>query len=134
MNNYAPQCADLSQPLHLRTRRIANRRSPYEETPMPVTSAVTSAVKETRADLEMLQGAWLSVSGRHQAELLIAGNLFAVKFLNGKIYMGTLDLDAGERPKEMLMRIDEGPIRHKGKFALCIYELTGDTLRWCPTE
>ena len=101
---------------------------------MPATSSVSRAVKETRADLEQLQGAWLSVSGRHQAEFLIAGNLFAVKFLNGKIYMGTLDLDAGERPKEMLMRIDEGPLRHKGKFALCIYELTGDTLRWCPTE
>ena len=66
--------------------------------------------------------------------MLIAGNLFAIKFVNGKIYMGTFDLDAGERPKEMIMRIDEGPVKHKGKFAVCIYELDGDSLRWCPTE
>ncbi|HKB39760.1 MAG TPA: hypothetical protein VKD72_25210 [Gemmataceae bacterium] len=101
---------------------------------MAALSSVTSAAKETRADLELLQGAWASVSGRHPTELLIAGNLFAVKFLDGKIYMGTFDLDAGERPKEMVMRIDEGPVKHKGKFALCIYELDGDTFRWCPTE
>jgi len=101
---------------------------------MAALSSVTSAAKETRADLEQLQGAWSSVSGRHPTELLIAGNLFAVKFLDGKIYMGTFDLDAGERPKEMVMRIDEGPVKHKGKFALCIYELDGDTFRWCPTE
>jgi uncharacterized protein (TIGR03067 family) len=101
---------------------------------MAALSSVTSAAKETRADLEQLQGAWSSVSCRHQTELLIAGNLFAVKFLDGKIYMGTFDLDAGERPKEMVMRIDEGPVKHKGKFALCIYELDGDTFRWCPTE
>src|SRR5437016_3075707 len=99
---------------------------PGQGDPMPATSSVSRAVKETRADLELLQGAWISVSGRHQAEFLIAGNLFAIKFLNGKIYMGTLDLDAGERPKEMLMRIDEGPLRHKGKFALRSEEHTSE--------
>jgi len=101
---------------------------------VPASSFVTGSAQETRADLEQLQGAWTSVSGRHPIELLVAGNLFAVKFLSGKIYMGTVDLDAGERPKEMVMRIDEGPVKHKGKFAVCIYELEGDTLRWCPTE
>src|SRR5438876_8751878 len=121
MNNCAPQCLDLSQPLCLRSRPIANLRSPPRRPRMPALSSVTSAAKETRTDLESLQGAWTSVSGRHQAELLLAGNLFAVKFLDGKIYMGTFDIDAGERPKEMIMRIDEGPIRHKCKFALCIY-------------
>jgi uncharacterized protein (TIGR03067 family) len=87
-----------------------------------------------RVELERLQGAWTSIAGRHDAEFLIAGNLFTVKFLDGKIYMGTLTLDATEQPREMLMRIDEGPIKHKGKFSHCIYELDGDTLRWCPTE
>ena len=100
---------------------------------MPALSSATAA-RDTRTDLEHLQGAWVSVAGRREAELLIAGNLFAFKFLDGKIYMGTLDIDAGEQPKEMVLRIDEGPVKHKGKFALCIYELDGDTLRWCPTE
>jgi uncharacterized protein (TIGR03067 family) len=45
--------------------------------------------------------------------------------------MGIFGLDADARPKAMDMWIDEGPVPHKGKTALCIYELTGDTLRWC---
>ena len=101
---------------------------------MPTLSRHRDAATLNRIDLDQLQGVWVSVAGRQEAELLIAGNLYAVKFLDGKIYMGTLDIDAGEQPKEMIMRIDEGPIKHKGKFALCIYELEGDTLRWCPTD
>ena len=101
---------------------------------MPTLSRTRDTATLNRTDLEQLQGVWVSVAGQQQAELLIAGNLYAVKFLDGKIYMGTLDIDAGEQPKEMIMRIDEGPIKHKGKFALCIYELDGDTLRWCPSE
>ena len=101
---------------------------------MPTVTPALDAAAQNRLDLEQLQGAWVSVSGRHQAELLVAGNLYAFKFVSGKIYMGTLDLDADEHPRQMIMRIDEGPIKHKGQFALCIYELDGDTLRWCPTE
>lgn len=101
---------------------------------MPTLSTARDAATLNRMDLELLQGVWTAVASRHDAELLVAGNLFAVKFLDGKLYMGTLDIDADEQPKEMIMRIDEGPIKHKGKFALCIYELEGETLRWCPTE
>ena len=90
--------------------------------------------QQARDDLDRLQGVWASVAGRREVELLVAGNLFAVKFSDGHIYMGTFDLDPGESPKEMVMRIDEGPVKHKGKFTLCIYDLEGDSLRWCPTE
>jgi hypothetical protein len=31
----------------------------------------------------------------------------------------------------MVVRIEEGPHRHKGQTALCIYEVAGDMLRWC---
>lgn len=93
-----------------------------------------ASAERARTELDHLQGVWTSVAGRHDLELIVAGSLFTVKFLDGKIYMGTLTLDATEQPREMAMRIDEGPIKHKGKFAQCIYELDGDTLRWCPTE
>ncbi len=101
---------------------------------MQTAPSAARAGTDARTDLERLQGAWTSVEGRRDAELLIAGSLYAIKFVDGKIYMGTFDLDADERPPCMLMRVDEGPIKHKGKFAPCIYELDGDTLRWCPVE
>jgi uncharacterized protein (TIGR03067 family) len=87
--------------------------------------------QRARAELELLQGPWFSVLGRRQAELLIAGGHFTIRFEDDIIYMGTFELDPDARPRAMDMRIDEGPASHKGKTALCIYELTGDTLRWC---
>ncbi len=87
---------------------------------------------ETRPDLLKLQGAWVSVAGRRPAEMLIAGRHFTVRFLDGELYMGTLDLGGtDERPRTMILWVEEGP-RHKGKSVLCIYELDGDLLRWCP--
>jgi len=101
---------------------------------MPETTASAYFLAHQRAqnDLAQLQGAWASIAGRRQAELLIAGNLFTIKFLDGAIYMGTFEIDPSESPPAMDMRIDEGPIKHKGRITLCIYDLAGDTLRWCP--
>ena len=87
-----------------------------------------------RADLEALQGAWHTVSGRRQAELLVSGTRFAVRFADGDIYMGVFDLDTAAAPKTMDMRIEAGPALHKGKTALCIYALENVTLRWCATS
>jgi uncharacterized protein (TIGR03067 family) len=87
-----------------------------------------------RQELEILQGAWVSVAGRHEIEILIAGCNFAVKFKNGPVYMGTLRLDPGQDPKAMDMLVTEGPERHQWKTALCIYDVEGDLLRWCPGE
>ena len=80
-----------------------------------------------------LQGAWLTISGRREAVFLISGNHFTVRFSDGDIYMGTFELHPAPAtlPKRMVMRIEEGPSRHKGKTAWCIYELEGHTLRWC---
>jgi uncharacterized protein (TIGR03067 family) len=84
-----------------------------------------------RADLEELQGAWVTVSGKREAQLLIAGCLFAVRFKDGELYLGGFDLDPAARPRRMAMHIDEGPARYKGKSARCLYEFDGDFLRWC---
>jgi uncharacterized protein (TIGR03067 family) len=89
---------------------------------------------EAPTDLQRLQGTWLSVSGRRQAEFVISDYLFAVRFQNGDTYLGTFRLGPECRPKTMDMRIDEGPARYRGRIARCIYELDGDTLRWCPAE
>jgi uncharacterized protein (TIGR03067 family) len=89
---------------------------------------------ETRTDLELLQGTWVSVTGRRVAEFVISDYLFAVRFQDGDVYLGTFRLDPDARPRTMDMRIDEGPARHRGKIARCIYELDSLTLRWCPAE
>jgi uncharacterized protein (TIGR03067 family) len=88
----------------------------------------------SRNELEMLQGAWSFVSGRQHVDLLIAGNNFAAKYKNGPLYMGTFRIDPDQNPKTMDMLVQEGPEKHRWKTALCIYEVNGNTLRWCPSE
>lgn len=95
---------------------------------------VAEAESELHADLERLQGTWVTAVGRCEAELLVAGRLFTFRFRDGDVYMGAFWLDPTHAPRAMDMRIDEGPGRHRGKVALCVYELDGDQLRWCPTE
>jgi uncharacterized protein (TIGR03067 family) len=83
------------------------------------------------SDTEALQGAWISVVGRREAEFLVSGNHFTIHFGDGDIYMGSFTLGKGGRPRTMDVHIDEGPHGHKGLLALCIYEIDGDTFRWC---
>ena len=100
------------------------------------TSTLTESPKENLVlvDLEMLQGTWVSVSGRRQAELLFAGHHFTVRFMDGDLYMGKFTLNPGGRPKIMEMQLDEGPANHQGKVARCLYDLAPDALRWCAPE
>jgi len=87
-----------------------------------------------RKDKERLQGTWNFVSGLRQAQLLIAGDHFTVKFGNGDIYLGTFSLDPIRKPRAMDLVVQEGPDKHKGKTSLAIYEIDGDHLIWSPGE
>jgi uncharacterized protein (TIGR03067 family) len=89
------------------------------------------AKRPTMSDLDALQGAWISVSGRRQAKLLVSGTHLALHFADGDIYLGAFSLEQTGQPRSMTVSIQEGPARHKGQTALCIYELAGDVLRWC---
>jgi len=119
MNGLAARNRARTNPMEL----LRHEEDNWDEPELPERGA--------QAELGSLQGPWLSVAGRRQAELLIAGGHYTIRFEDGLIYMGVLELDPSARPKTMHMRIDEGPAHHKGKTALCLYELTGDTLRWC---
>ncbi|MCE9561043.1 MAG: hypothetical protein K8U57_03205 [Planctomycetes bacterium] len=92
--------------------------------------AVLAPVDEPQVHsaLEQLQGVWATVAGPRQARLLIAGHRFTFEFLNGNIYMGRFDL----APGQMNMHVEEGPAEHAGHVSLCIYQLEGGILRWCP--
>jgi uncharacterized protein (TIGR03067 family) len=85
-------------------------------------------------DQQRLQGAWSFVTGPRQAELLIAGDRFTVRFAGGDVYSGTFTLDQSARPKALDMQVEDGPDRHRGKTALAIYALDGNCLIWHPSE
>jgi uncharacterized protein (TIGR03067 family) len=101
---------------------------------MSATLLEVETERGARTDLERLQGAWVTVAGRRPGLLLIAGHAFAIHFRDGDIYMGSLDVEPDEQPRLMHMRIGEGPLRHRGEIAPCIYEVDGDELRWCAAE
>jgi uncharacterized protein (TIGR03067 family) len=63
--------------------------------------------------------------------LLVCGKHLTIHFADGDIYMGSFELDIRGWPRAMVMRIEEGPARHKGQTAVCFYEFEGDDLRWC---
>ena len=62
-----------------------------------------------RRDRERLQGVWDFFSGHREAQLLIQGEHFTVRFKNGPIYMGTFTLDPTRKPKTIDMVITDGP-------------------------
>jgi uncharacterized protein (TIGR03067 family) len=82
-------------------------------------------------DLDQLQGAWMTIPGQRQTEMLIAGHQLAVYLGNGDIYMGTFTLGTSGPLTMLDVRVQEGPNRHRGLPVLCICKLKGDTLRWC---
>lgn len=82
-------------------------------------------------DLRRFQGTWGTVAGRRPAQFFVSGGHITVHFSDGDIYMGAFTLAEGTRPGAMDICIEEGPDHHRGLTAHCIYELDGDTLRWC---
>jgi uncharacterized protein (TIGR03067 family) len=94
-----------------------------------------SAVREdaARRDRVRLQGTWNYLSGSREARLLIRDDQFTVRFKQGEVYHGTFTLDPTRRPKAMDMTVTDGPEDRRGKTALCIYQIDGDHLIWCPS-
>ena len=86
--------------------------------------------EEARRDRERLQGDWRSVSDRREAELTITGDAFVMAFRSGESYEGIFHLDPTCRPREIDLRITDGPAEHRGLGALAIYQIDGDHLIW----
>jgi len=89
---------------------------------------------ETSADLDNLQGDWLTIEGRRAGELCITGHTYWLRFLDGTFYKGTFELRIDRSPSVMIMHVEEGPPKHQGKTAWCLYALDIGQLHWCPTE
>jgi uncharacterized protein (TIGR03067 family) len=86
-----------------------------------------------RKDRQRLQGVWIFVSGKREAELVITGDHFTMRFRNGDVYVGRLTVDPTHKPRAMDLVIEEGPEHYRGKRALAIYEFDSDHLIWCPS-
>jgi uncharacterized protein (TIGR03067 family) len=84
-------------------------------------------------DCKRLQGVWDFVTGRKEAQLLIASERFTMAFKSGEIYHGSFDLDPTCHPREMDMIVETGP-NYVGQRALAIYEIDGDHLIWCSSN
>ena len=105
--------------------RPTRRHRPWRRACIPHVAEAESAL---HTDLERLQGTWVSEAGRREAELMVAGRLFTFRYKGGEVYMGAFWLDPTQAPRAMDMRIDEGPGKHRGKVASCVYEIDGERL------
>lgn len=86
-------------------------------------------------DLQRLQGAWKSVEGRRNVQMIISGVHFKIRFNSQDVYEGTFRLDSTTLPRRMDAWIQKGPEEHRGRMSLCIYELESEmVLRWCAVE
>lgn len=98
-------------------------------------SVLTARGDDPKADDKALQGTWevaeaesggkpISLKG---VTLTLEDGKYTLK--SGSLDKGTYTADAAKKPKEMDIKGTDGP--NKGKTFLCIYELTGDSLKVC---
>lgn len=97
-------------------------------------AAAPSTNPTAHAHLDQLQGVWTSIAGPAECRLVVAGNRYSFEFVGGDVFIGTFTLAPGNSPGHMDMLIEEGPSADRGRLALCIYQVEGDVLRWCPLK
>jgi uncharacterized protein (TIGR03067 family) len=91
-----------------------------------------------------LEGVWKAVTatqdGKEQADtqehtLTFTGDTFTIARNGETVIKGTFNVDAAKKPStiDMLIKESKGD-RHNGKSVVGIYELDGDSLKWCAAE
>jgi uncharacterized protein (TIGR03067 family) len=96
---------------------------------------------DVKKDKEKLQGTWKAVTAQRRGEsdptaeehrLIFSGDEFSVKKGEETMIKGKYQIDPSKKPKEIDMEfIETKRDSLKGKTALGIYELDGNTLKWC---
>jgi len=93
---------------------------------------------DAKTDQAKLQGTWTSDLNSETHVLKISKETFSFTFEQGgekKNVTGTFKVDPTKKPKQMDMKVTGGTIdKFKDKTAHIIYELDGDTLKWCANE
>jgi uncharacterized protein (TIGR03067 family) len=91
---------------------------------------------EGKDDQSKIQGAWKGEFDGKKIAFEFAKDKFSVKFSDGNkdiVFKGTVKLDPKKKPKEMDLMIEEGK-DFGGQTSRAIYDLDGDTLKWCANE
>jgi uncharacterized protein (TIGR03067 family) len=114
-----------------RTRSVLSRIGEQNHLEDHWDEPAPSARPARPAVAEALHGAWQSIEGQRQADLIIAGDRLTIHFEDGDIYMGRFTVSANGRPRKMDVVVEEGPAQHRGLVALGIFEIDGEQLRWC---
>jgi uncharacterized protein (TIGR03067 family) len=108
-------------------------------TALLVVLTVSTGCVLAAGDLDAVQGTWKRVSGEvngkalpeaevQKTSLTIQGDKYTLK-IGEQTRTGILKLDASKTPHQIDIISDAGP--NKGKSLLGIYELDGDTFKYC---
>src|SRR5439155_26069453 len=99
---------------------------------------------DVKKDKDKLQGTWKAVTAQERGEskddagdhrLIFSGDEFSVKKGDETIIKGKFKIDSSKKPKQIDMEFTTADNeKFKGKTAVGIYELDGDTLKWCTDE
>jgi uncharacterized protein (TIGR03067 family) len=103
--------------------------------PLALAAALAADAKD---ELAKLEGSWnrasAVVNGKESDEpavLTLKGDEYTLKS-GDQVRKGVFKLDPSKSPKQLDIVAGEGP--NKGKSLLAIYELDGDTLRYCVAQ
>ena len=103
--------------------------------------AMAAVADEGKGDQDKLQGTWKAEKaeqdGKEQANadehtLTFAGDTFTITRKDQVILKGTFTLVVTKKPRQIDLAVKESRGgKDDGKTAKGIYELNGDTLKWC---
>ena len=91
---------------------------------------------DAKKDKDKLQGKWLAELDGKKAELKLTKDKFSMTMSEGdqkKVFKGTVKIDAASKPKRIDFTNEEGD-KFVGDTARGIYELDGDSLKWCSSH
>jgi uncharacterized protein (TIGR03067 family) len=96
---------------------------------------------DVKKDKDKLQGTWKTVTVQEDGEkkddtedhrLIFSGDEFCIKKGDETVIKGKFKIDSSKKPKQIDMDITQASKEEfEGKTAVGIYELDGDTLKWC---
>jgi uncharacterized protein (TIGR03067 family) len=91
---------------------------------------------DTKEDLKKLEGTWKGEFEGKKLEMKMEKDKFTVTFSFGDndiVFKGKIKIDPSKKPKEIDLTVEEGK-DFQGKTSQGIYEIDGDSLKWCANE
>src|SRR5437868_4364668 len=81
-------------------------------------------------DQAKLQGKWVGELKGEKITLTCDKDKFTFEFGEKAVFKGTFKIDPAKKPRHIDLAVKDGPM-FEGQTAHGIYELDGDTLKWC---